>query len=130
MGRVNRGAYIFWALLTLGSLWFLDFRVTLGVLAGGGLAVLNFRWMEAGLNAALGGGLMTRRKKAVGVAKFVLRFVLLGVVIYAIVAARIADLKAVLAGLFIFIIAIMWEALRLAFRSVAGSESRSGDPES
>jgi hypothetical protein len=115
--RVKRGALVFLLLMVLGSLAFRSLRVTLGVAIGGGLALLNFRWLEAGLDAALGMPVSRGRWRAA--AKFVLRFALLGVGIYAISAARIADLKALLAGLFIYVLAILWESIRLAFHSFA-----------
>jgi hypothetical protein len=120
--RIKRNALIFLALAALGSLWFRSLGVTLGVLAGGACAVVNFRWIEAGLDAAMGGP-MSRGKRALAVAKFVLRYILLGLIIYAIVANRIVDLKAVLAGLFIFVVSIMWEAFRSVLTSFSGSRS-------
>ena len=38
-----------------GSLWFRSLGVTLGLLAGGACSVVNFRWIEAGFDAAMGG---------------------------------------------------------------------------
>ena len=120
--RIKRNALVFLALAALGSLWFRSLAVTLGVLVGGACAVVNFRWIEAGLDAAMGGP-MARRKRVLAVAKFVLRYILLGLIIYAIVANRIADLKALLAGLFIFVVSIMWEAFRSVLTSFRGSSS-------
>jgi hypothetical protein len=120
--RIKRNALVFLALGAMASLWFRSFGVTLGVLAGGACAVVNFRWIEAGLDAAMGGP-MSRQKRVFAVAKFVLRYFLLGLIIYAIVANRITDLKALLAGLFIFVVSIMWEAFRSALTSFRGSLS-------
>lgn len=120
--RIKRNALVFLALAALGSLWFRSLAVTLGVLVGGACAVVNFRWIEAGLDAAMGGP-MASRKRVLAVAKFVLRYILLGLIIYAIVANRIADLKALLAGLFIFVVSIMWEAFRSVLTSFRGSSS-------
>jgi len=120
--RIRRGALVFLVLGLIGSLWFRSLGVTLGVLAGGAVAIANFRWIEAGLNAAMGGP-MSSRKRALAVAKFVLRYALLGLVIYAIVAIRIIDLKGFLAGLFIFVVSIMWEAFRSALTAFTGSRS-------
>jgi hypothetical protein len=120
--RIKRNAVIFLVLATAGSLCFRSLGVTLGVLVGGACAVVNFRWIEAGLDAAMGGP-MSRQKRVVAVAKFVLRYILLGLIFYAIVANRIADLKALLAGLFIFVVSIMWEAFRSALTSFRGSRS-------
>ena len=82
----------------------------------------NIRWIEAGFNAAMGSP-MSRGKRSLAVAKFALRYALLGLVIYAIVATRIVDLKAFLAGLFIFVVSIMWEAFRSALTSIRGGRS-------
>lgn len=120
--RIKRNALIFLALAGVASLWFRSLGVTLGILIGGACAVVNFRWMEAGLNAAMGGP-MSRGKRALAVAKFVLRYFLLGLVIYAIVANRIVDLRALLAGLLIFVVSIMWEAFRSTLISLRGSRS-------
>ena len=118
--RIKRNALVFLVLAAVASLWFRSFSTTFGVLVGGACAVVNFRWIEAGLDAAMGGP-MSRQKRVLAVAKFVLRYILLGLVIYAIVANRIADLKALLAGLFIFVVSIMWEAFRSALTSFSGS---------
>ncbi len=120
--RIKRNALIFLGLAVLGSLVFRSFGITLGVLVGGVCAVVNFRWIEAGLDAAMGGP-MSRKKRGLAVAKFILRYILLGLIIYAIVANRIADLKALLAGLFIFVVSIMWEAFSSALTSFRGSRS-------
>lgn len=120
--RIKRDALIILALALAGSLWFRSPGITLGVLAGGAFAVLNFRWIEAGFQAAMGGP-MSRGKRALAVAKFVMRYALLGLVIYAIVATRIVDLKGFLAGLFIFVLSIMWEAFRSALTAFGGSSS-------
>lgn len=114
--RIKRNALVFLVLAAVASLWFRSFATTFGVLVGGACAVVNFRWIEAGLDAAMGGP-MSRGKRALAVAKFGLRYILLGLIIYAIVANRIADLKALLAGLFIFVVSIMWEAFRSALTS-------------
>jgi len=115
--RIKRNALTCLVLGALASIWFRSLGVTLGFIGGGVVAVVNFRWIEAGLDAAMGGP-MSSRKRALAVAKFVLRYVLLGLVIYAIVASRIVDLKAFLAGLFIFVVSIMWEAFRLTLISI------------
>ena len=120
--RIKRNALVFLALAMLGSLWFRSVAVSLGVLLGGAFAVVNFRWIEAGFDAAMGSP-MSRKKRVLAVIKFTLRYALLGVIIYAIVASRIADLKAFLAGLFIFVVSIMWEAFRSALTSIRGSRS-------
>ena len=46
--RIKRNALIFLALAVLVSLFFRSLSITLGVLAGGIMAVVNFRWIEAG----------------------------------------------------------------------------------
>ncbi len=120
--RIRRGALVFLGVGLIGSLWFRSIGITMGLLAGGVVAVVNFRWIEAGFNAAMGGP-MSSRKRALAVAKFVLRYALLGLVIYAIFATRIVDLKGFLAGLFIFVVSIMWEAFRSTLTAFTGSRS-------
>jgi len=120
--RIKRDAMIILALAFVGSFWFRSAKISFGVLAGGAFAALNFRWIEAGFEAAMGGP-MSRGKRALAVGKFILRYALLGLVIYAIVATRIVDLKAFLAGLFIFVLSIMWEAFRSALTAFGGSRS-------
>jgi hypothetical protein len=122
LGRIKRDALVCLALGALASLWFRSLGITLGFIGGGVVAVVNFRWIEAGLDAAMGSP-MSSKKRALAVVKFVLRYVLLGLAIYAIVATRIVDLKAFLAGLFIFVVSIMWEAFRSALTSFRSSKS-------
>ena len=86
-------------------------RVTVGLLIGGMLALLSHRWLRvssaAAINLAVGGGLQQIR-----LMQFLLRYLVVGSALFAAYQAGIADLIALFAGLSSFVVAIFVEALR------------------
>jgi hypothetical protein len=90
--------------------------------AGAALSSLNFLWLKQAVDAltdkAIGDDTRAaRRKRRLVVAKFVGRYLLLGVVAYAILKGTGWNIKALVAGLFLFVAAILAE---ICFEIVAG----------
>lgn len=86
-------------------------RVTTGLLAGGLLALFNHRWLKNSAAAAIqlstDGGAPRLR-----LAQFLLRYLVMAAVVFAIYTSDLVSLTAVLAGLATFVVAMMVEAFR------------------
>lgn len=86
-------------------------RVTTGLLLGGLLALFNHRWLKNSAAAAI------RLSTAGGashfnLAQFLLRYLVIGAVVYATFTLDLVSLAAVLAGLCSFVVAMLVEASR------------------
>jgi hypothetical protein len=89
---------------------------TLGLMLGGALALLNFKWLHASLRAVLEDG---ERKPPPGTAmKFIFRWVVIGLVIYIASSTGYFDTIAIFAGLFAPAVAAMVEAGYVTYRAV------------
>jgi ATP synthase I chain len=118
---------VFMALLgVLGSItaWVrFGWHAALGVLLGSIIAYLNFHWLKSGV-----GGLADRvtntgkRQSGKGiVARFLLRYVLLGLAAYAILTSFPASLRGLFAGLFLPVGAIACEAVYELYAALRGN---------
>jgi hypothetical protein len=86
-------------------------RVTTGLLAGGLLALFNHRWLKRSAAAAIElsiGGAVAQLQ----LAQFILRYVVIGALVFALHQLDLLSLPAVLVGLASFVVAIFVEALR------------------
>jgi hypothetical protein len=99
------------ALFLLASLWFQSWAVSLGLILGGGIALLNFRW----LRRILSGYLFAHKKYSLFqlVGKF---FALLGVLFLVIRFVRV-DPLALVAGISTLVLGIVFEAVRQSVRA-------------
>lgn len=86
-------------------------RVTTGLLVGGLLALFSHRWLKSSAAAAIemsvGGGAPRLR-----LAQFLLRYVVIGALVFSLRALDLVSLTAVLAGMSSFVVAIFVEAAR------------------
>lgn len=86
-------------------------RVTVGLLVGGLLALFNHRWLKRSAGAAIElsiGGAVPQLQ----LAQFILRYVVIGAFVFSLHQLDLLSLPAVLAGLATFVVAIFVEALR------------------
>jgi ATP synthase I chain len=86
-------------------------RVTTGLLAGGLLALFSHRWLKRSAAAAIElsvGGAVPQLQ----LAQFILRYVVIGALVFALHQLDLLSLPAVLVGLATFVVAIFVEALR------------------
>ena len=113
--RLN--ARIFWVMTVVTGLAVMisaligPWRVTVGLLIGGALALFSHRWLRnssaAAIKLAVGGGV-----QQIQLMQFILRYLVVGAAVYAAYEAGIASLPAMLLGLSSFVVAIFTEALR------------------
>lgn len=86
-------------------------RVTTGILVGGILALFSHRWLKnsaaAAINLSIGGSTPQLR-----LAQFILRYVVIAALVFALNELDVVSLPAVLAGMSTFVVAILVEALR------------------
>ena len=86
-------------------------RVTTGLLVGGLLALFSHHWLKNSAAAAIqlsaGGG-----RPQLRLVQFLLRYVVIAAVVFALYTLDLVSLPAVLAGLCSFVVAIFVEALR------------------
>ena len=99
-------------------------RVTMGLLLGGLLALFNHRWLKNSAAAAIrlstGGG-----RPQLRLAQFLLRYVVIAAVVFAAYTLNLISLPAVLIGLSSFVAAILIEALREFYFAITQREEAS-----
>jgi ATP synthase I chain len=99
--------------LTVAALWRFGARAALGCLLGCVIAYLNFQWLKSGVSG-LADRVTNTGKPQSGkgiVARFLLRYLLLGAAAYAILTSFPASLRGLFAGLFLPVGAIACEAV-------------------
>jgi len=98
-------------LFLLASLWFQSWAVSLGVLLGGGIVLLNFRWLWRILSGYIFGG------KRYSLFQMVVRFFVLLLVIFLVIRYLRVNPVAFLAGTSALVLGIMIEAVRQSLRT-------------
>ena len=90
-------------------------RVMTGLLLGGALSILNYRWLHSSaraiinLNINLPGDSPAPRAHSI---RYVLRYLIVAAAVFAAYQLRLVSLPATLAGLTAFVPALMFEAFR------------------
>jgi hypothetical protein len=112
-GRIVRLMFLLAVVLTLGALVRFGAVVAAGFAVGCAIAILNFHWLKRVVSAladrATGSG---ERQRSTGVVlRFLLRYLLVAAVAYAIFRVSTASLYGLLAGLFLPVAAILMEAV-------------------
>jgi len=110
--RIRNFMIVLGPLLTAAAwIWFGP-RAAAGFALGCGIAFLNFQWLKSGVSGLA--DRVTNGGKALSgkgiVARFLLRYVLLGLAAYAILTSFPASLRGLFAGLFLPVGAIVCEA--------------------
>jgi hypothetical protein len=111
-GRIFRTMAGAVALAVIISAPFAPWRITTGLVVGGILSLLNHYWMRtsvrAGFDLALGQG----TKPQIKLVQYVLRYFVVGTIVFAAYQLNIVSLPATVAGLCSFVVALFAEALR------------------
>ena len=119
--RIQRCMLVLVVLIPVAGLIVFGGRTALGLVCGCLIALVNFVWLKRGVAAladrAVGAG-KTQSGKGV-VARFLLRYVLMGAVAYGILSVSPASLYGFLAGLFLPVAAILCEAAYEAYVALA-----------
>jgi hypothetical protein len=98
-------------------------RAALGFLLGAIISYLNFQWLKTGVSGLADRVTNTgKRQSGKGiVARFLLRYALLGIAAYAILTSFPASLRGLFAGLFLPVAAIACEAFYELYTVLRGS---------
>lgn len=107
----------------LAAAIFADLHFLLGLILGGGLALLNYRWLHASLRAILGTG-STSAPPGTSM-KFIVRWLLIATLGWAANRTGYFDAVGILAGLFAPAAAVMIEAAYITYKTIA---RRNGEP--
>lgn len=110
LASVARAQWVILAVLTIGSISFCDLRITLGVVIGGIICILNLKVMRM----IFEGGLTSRKKRGVVFVKYAIKtFAMLAVVgVVVLLLQQLVEPFAFLVGLLTIFIAIAVEGLR------------------
>ena len=121
LDRIRRVMLVLAVAATLISWWRFGWRITLGMLLGCAVAYLNFHWLKGGVEG-LADRIVQAGKSQSGkgiVFRFVVRYVLMGLVAYGILTVSPASLYGLFAGLFLPVAAIACEAAYEAYVALA-----------
>jgi hypothetical protein len=99
------------AIAVIASAILAPWRVTTGLMLGGGLSLLNYHWLRTSVSAIFAGDIETRRPR-VRASRYLLRYFVVGFVAFGAYKLKLVSLPAMFAGLSSFVPAIFVEAGR------------------
>jgi hypothetical protein len=112
--RVWRNIFAVVAIAIVMAALFADLRFMLGLILGGGLALLNYKWLHSSLRAALSAG--SEKAPPGTMIKFVVRWLVIAAAAWAANKTGYFDAVAIVAGLFAPAAAVMIEAAYVAYK--------------
>jgi hypothetical protein len=115
--RVWRNILAVLACAIIAAAIFADLRFMLGLILGGGLALLNYRWLHSSLRAILGTGSSSTPPGTS--MKFIVRWLLVATLGWAANRTGYFDAVGILAGLFAPAAAVMLEAVYVTYKTLA-----------
>lgn len=119
--RVWRNIFAVIAIAVVIAALTADLKFMLGLVLGGALALLNYKWLHSSLRAVLAAG---NEKTPPGtMIKFVVRWLVIAAVAWAANKTGYFDPIAILAGLFAPAVAVMIEAAYVAYKSLTTREN-------
>lgn len=112
------------ALAVIASLPFGHWRVTAGLLVGGVLSLLNHYWLTSSTAAAFS-VVMQGARPRLKLAQYILRYFVIGIVVFFAYKLNVVSLAATIAGLCSFVVALFVEALREFYFAIIHREETS-----
>jgi hypothetical protein len=110
-GRILRTMSVSIVLAITAGLALAPWRFTLGLALGGVLSLLNYHWLHSSVASII--NLNTSGKRAPArSSRYLLRYLVVGLVVFAAYQLNLISLPAAIAGLCSFVPALMFEALR------------------
>ncbi|MGH9898802.1 MAG: ATP synthase subunit I [Pyrinomonadaceae bacterium] len=115
--RLERRLYV-WMILGITiafamSIMLAEWRVSTGILLGGSLALFNLSWLRASMASLLASSV--NRKRVFIAARFLLRYLVIGLIVWLAVIFDLVSLPATIAGLSAFAVAMILEAIKQSF---------------
>lgn len=120
--RVWRNIFAVIAIAVVAAAFLADLDFMLGLALGGGLALINYKWLHASLRATLAAA--TEKAPPGTVMKFVFRWVIVGAAVYAASLTGRFNALAILLGLLAPAPAVMIEAIYMTYKTVAHGGER------
>jgi ATP synthase I chain len=111
-GRIFRSMAIAVALAVIISAPVASWRITSGLLLGGILSLLNHYWLRTSISAGFALALGQGTKPQITLVQYVLRYFVVGTIVFAAYQLNIVSLPATVAGLCSFVVALFVEAFR------------------
>ncbi len=102
---IIKGSLGLLAVLTLGSLALFSAKASLGVLAGGTIAIVNFLWMRSVLQRIL--GLLPANPSRYALMRYIGRMTVTGLALYFVLTSGWFSLAGLLVGLSIIVVNIL-----------------------
>jgi hypothetical protein len=93
------------------SLMLAPWRVSFGLMLGGGLSLLNYHWLRTSINAIFNIDHAGQRPR-VRISSYLIRYLIVGAVVFAAYELRLVSVAATIAGLSSFVPALFVEAFR------------------
>ena len=120
-GRILRSMALASVLAIIGSLPFVAWRISLSLLLGGLLALVNYHWLSNSTAAALS-VVAHGAKPKIRVTQYVLRYAVIAAAIFIAYKAGVVTLPATIIGLSTFVAALFVEAFREAYLGIIHRE--------
>src|SRR5713226_1685515 len=98
------------SLAVIASTILAPWRVTAGLALGGALSILNYHWLRTSIGAVLSNA--NEKRPRVKLSRYILRYFVVGAVVFAAYELRIVSLSATIIGLSAFVPALFVEAFR------------------
>jgi ATP synthase I chain len=111
-GRIFRSMAIAVALAVIISAPVASWRITSGLLLGGILSLLNHYWLRTSISAGFALALGQGTRPQITLVQYVLRYFVVGTIVFAAYQLNIVSLPATVAGLCSFVVALFVEAFR------------------
>jgi len=119
--RVWRNSIAIVVIATVAAAFVIDWRFVLGLILGGSLALLNYKWLHSSLRAIVAA---SNEKAPPGtMVKFVVRWLVIATIALAANKTGYFDAVAILAGLFVPAGAVMIEAAYVAYKTLRTREN-------
>ncbi len=113
---------VFAVLLSIGVSTVLgSWRITAGLLLGGVLSILNYCWLRTSITAILNIA-MTGKELRARASRYLLRYFVIGAVVYIAYRLDLVSLPATIVGLSSFVAALFVEALREFYLGITHRE--------
>ena len=119
--RVWRNIFAVVAIAVVIAALTADLKFMLGLVLGGALALLNYKWLHSSLRAVLAAG--SQKAPRGTMIKFVVRWLVIAAVAWAANRTGYFDAIAILAGLFAPAVAVMIEAVYVAYKAFRTREN-------
>lgn len=97
-----------------------SWRVSSGLMLGGGLSLLNFHWLSTSVGAIL--SVAAVQKPRVRISRYFIRYFIVGIVVFAAYQLHLVSLPATIAGLCAFVPALFAEASRQFYFAIFNRE--------